>query len=392
MYKAPCLAWRLVALAWLVLLGVSCLAVETDRDIEITGGSESCLTSSCHADLARGPIVHAVGSDSDERPGCLYCHHLATPGRHVFRLAGKGEALCAECHDIASEGRFDHGAAVAGACTECHDPHGGKDKNLLKVPRRALCTGCHDDLEFTDRHSHGPVAKGACLRCHAPHASNFPKLLQAPQSRLCLRCHKQAVETRSGAALPGLGDTLTDPSLRRHRPFAEGKCSGCHRPHRSRHPSLLKGPYPHRYARFAASKYLCFKCHRAKAFTSARTLADTGFRNGNLNLHYRHVNRTKGRTCRFCHEHHAARRDALIRERVPFGRGAIRIASFSKTDRGGKCAPTCHVEVAYDRARPVVNPLRVTPREGEDATPEALMQAEAQWSRAAAERRAAGQE
>ena len=74
----------------------------------------------------------------------------------------------------------------------------------------------------------------------------------------------------------------------------------------------------------------------------------TGFRNGDENIHFRHVNKVdKGRTCRACHEVHASKRPAHIREAVPFGSGGWLLdINFEQTEDGGSCAPGCHtVEV-----------------------------------------------
>jgi predicted CXXCH cytochrome family protein len=141
---------------------------------------------------------------------------------------------------------------------------------------------------------------------------------------------------------------------------------------------LLKSAYPSSfYTSFSKEKYICFNCHDEKAFAEPRTLDATGFRNGNLNLHYRHVNRKKGRTCRACHHHHSADRPKLIRKAVRFGTRAINIKEYEKTETGGKCAPLCHSVVQYDRYDPVQNSLKVTLRKGADATPEELQSAKA---------------
>jgi predicted CXXCH cytochrome family protein len=376
MLEAPTPFLQRVALAWLGLLAAHCPAAE--RDIAISGGSESCMTSSCHSDLNGLPFVHALASDAEERPGCLYCHRMTRPGRHAFELAGEGVALCAECHGTQAEGRFVHGAVSAGACTECHDPHQSRDANLLVAAPPALCTVCHDDPKFADPKAHAPVAQGACMRCHDPHASDHAGNLKRAQGPLCLECHERAVEARDDGMLPAMKGALDDPALKRHEPFAEGDCSACHAPHLGGYPRLLRDPYPHGYTHFEPERYMCFECHEEKAFSSPRTLTDTDFRNGNLNLHHRHVNRTKGRACIFCHHHHAAGREALIRKTAPFGHGTLRIASFTRTESGGRCAASCHVPLGYDRYRPAAVPMRVTPREGEDATPEALLRAEPQ--------------
>ena len=81
----------------------------------------------------------------------------------------------------------------------------------------------------------------------------------------------------------------------------------------------------------------------------------TGFRNGDKNLHYVHVNKNpKGRTSRACHEVHAGKQANHIRERVPFGKLSYPIR-YTKTPNGGSCIVGCHVKRGYDRVNPVKN-------------------------------------
>jgi predicted CXXCH cytochrome family protein len=62
----------------------------------------------------------------------------------------------------------------------------------------------------------------------------------------------------------------------------------------------------------------------------------------------------KGRTCRACHETHASNFPKHIREAVPFGSWDLPV-NFEKTESGGSCAPGCHKEKKYDRAKRAVN-------------------------------------
>jgi mono/diheme cytochrome c family protein len=150
----------------------------------------------------------------------------------------------------------------------------------------------------------------------------------------------------------------------------------CHNPHASDNYRLQRQPYSQAfYTDFSADAYFCLMCHGEATFTEARTLTSTKFRNGNLNLHYRHVVREKGRGCRACHHQHVSGLEAQIATEAYFGEQIIGIKAFSKTETGGSCAPTCHLPVQYDRLSPVVNGLMVTAREGVDATDAELRQA-----------------
>jgi hypothetical protein len=75
----------------------------------------------------------------------------------------------------------------------------------------------------------------------------------------------------------------------------------------------------------------------------------TKFRNGDQNLHYVHVNKDeRGRTCRACHEVHAAKQKHQIRDAVPYGHtGFMLKVNFTPTATGGSCARTCHITRSY---------------------------------------------
>ena len=78
------------------------------------------------------------------------------------------------------------------------------------------------------------------------------------------------------------------------------------------------------------------------------------FRNGERNLHFLHVNREKGRSCRACHDEHASNQPKHIRESVPFGRWTMH-TQYTKTETGGGCTTGCHRPYSYDRDNPKTN-------------------------------------
>ena len=90
------------------------------------------------------------------------------------------------------------------------------------------------------------------------------------------------------------------------------------------------------YAPFDLQNYeLCFFCHEQKVVLEPKSM-DTSFRNGNVNMHYLHVNREKGRTCRACHAEHASNNPVHIRDSVPYGQWEMPI-EFEKTATGEVC-------------------------------------------------------
>ncbi len=83
--------------------------------------------------------------------------------------------------------------------------------------------------------------------------------------------------------------------------------------------------------------------------SAEQTTTLTNFRDGSRNLHYVHVHNTdRGRTCRACHEVHAAKQPHRIREGVPYGTaGWVLKINYTKTPTGGTCTKTCHETKTY---------------------------------------------
>ena len=116
------------------------------------------------------------------------------------------------------------------------------------------------------------------------------------------------------------------------------------------------------YQGFALDKYdLCFSCHDKQLVLNEQAKGLTGFRNGEQNLHFVHVNKSdKGRSCRACHETHASVQPRHIRDSVPYGQWQMPI-NFKKIETGGSCAPGCHKPFGYDREKPVDNSVPAAP-------------------------------
>lgn len=245
---------------------------------------DSCITSSCHADMGKKKYVHAVGVNGRQ---CIRCHEILKQGEHSFK----------------------------------------------KIP---------------------PVTFPICAKCHSEEFPTPADITGSPPKVI-----------------------FENKEMKFHAPFAEGKCTECHDAHESNFFKHLKAGYTEEYyASYSTEIYsLCLKCHKGleKALTEPRTFTDTMFRNGNLNLHFRHVNKTKGRTCKTCHHHHGSKtkNPKLISDAFPLGKKSLKI-NFEKTETGGSCAPACHATVQYDRYEPVDTIMKTTPREGVDATVEEL--------------------
>ena len=334
----------------------------------------SC-TGACHADFFKKKHIHPGASKGTS---CVKCHKPVEPNKHTFKPTPSNKSeQCYTCHDEDEfKGKVAHKPVQAGTCTKCHDPHQSDHAKLLKKPSPQLCFGCHDEDEFKGKVVHGPAAEGKCSSCHRPHVSENKRLLASTTPELCFGCHSAQLKDAQGRTLPATKSLFDNKEATLHPPFAKGQCSLCHKPHAAESARLVAKGYPAGfYAGFSKDAYgLCFTCHESEAFEKPRTLSDTGFRNGNLNLHYRHVNRDKGRSCGACHSPHGSTQPRLIHPSFQFGEKLLAL-KYEKTETGGSCTTACHAPIRYDRCKPEEIALQTTPRAGSDATPEELMQA-----------------
>lgn len=360
------------------------------------------LCTFCHVQTYRNE-VHQPVTDGD----CTGCHDPHGSNHRALLVEDPAGGLCFRCHpakDFASR-RHQHGPVAVGACVVCHEPHSSWHPNLLVTSPEELCTLCHEDVQDgleTHGYVHEPVRKGQCLTCHDPHASDHPaqlrgsapglcfschehdairnlidnsshvhgaitteasctachhghggdrpKLLKGSLLTVCLSCHDKPIEAPSGKMLTDMA-ALLEHNPDHHGPVRGADCTACHNPHASPNFRLLKKDYPEMfYAPFELQNYdLCFGCHIKELVTEPGGVGVTGFRDGERNLHYLHVNKKeKGRTCRACHEVHASSRPFHIRDKVPFGGWEFAI-NFTAQPDGGRCAPGCHDETTYRR-------------------------------------------
>jgi predicted CXXCH cytochrome family protein len=241
------------------------------------------------------------------------------------------------------------------SCVSCHSPHESDLPRVLLKKQPALCLECHDETaqrfaKFAVRHQ-ALDRDRSCSGCHNPHASTLSRLLVAESADLCLKCHNRSFPREDEPPLPDLAAELKDfPQW--HGPVREKNCEGCHDPHGSAYFRLLTRDYPARfYAPFKEESYdLCFVCHSRDLVRQERS-TDTNFRDGDHNMHYLHVNREKGRTCRACHAVHASKEPHHLRATTPFGKWELPVG-YKKLPEGGTCATGCHVERAYKRSGP----------------------------------------
>ena len=318
---------------------------ESPSKFQLVSGATSELCFTCHDDSESNMrYVHGPVAAGD----CNACHNPhASPNESL--LAEPGDELCFLCHEMVQEEltRQNVHKPVEEACSNCHDAHGAPNAKLLNKVESTLCFSCHENLQeeiqLASVH-HKPVADGNCMKCHVPHGSDYTELLQTAAKQLCFDCH-----TRIGR--------LVSESKFRHGPVQEDDCYACHIPHGSESPKLLSKSFPAQfYNPYDPESYaLCFECHDEDIALDEFTTTLTNFRNGDQNLHYLHVHKTrKGRSCKACHEVHASNQARHIRTEVPYGKMWSYPINYTETEYGGTCVVGCHKPKDYDRVRPVV--------------------------------------
>jgi predicted CXXCH cytochrome family protein len=323
----------------------------------LKGESMSGLCATCHQDVVDDkPFVHgpvAAGA-------CIMCHEPHA-SKNPKLLVETGRDLCIGCHSEMQQQLADVSFVHEPAredCLACHDPHASDQPMMVKQPMVELCTTCHEQVkeavsQATHKHSAVTQDRG-CVNCHTPHGGDLAKLLKDTPIDLCLTCHDRSITAEDGRIINSVTE-LADPGLIKHGPIKDGSCGGCHNVHGSDSAKLLVRDYPETfYEPFDLNSYdLCFSCHDQQLVLTPNARGLTGFRNGNQNLHYLHVNKDpRGRTCRACHNVHASSLPLHLRESVPYGKWELPI-NYRQTEAGGSCAPGCHKPKAYDRDRPV---------------------------------------
>lgn len=308
-----------------------------------------CVT--CHTDRTSQTYVHGPTATGD----CTVCHNPHESDNKALVIRDDTE-LCTVCHgDIQEElkKKVIHPAVLSG-CPSCHNPHSSPYKKMLSAEGAKLCFKCHPQIgEIVEnaKSVHPPIkSEKACASCHSPHANNVEKLLSKAGKELCLDCHKGFLKKNQTVE---------------HGPIRDGKCTGCHDPHGSVNIKLLVKEFPENvYPSYTDNEYeLCFSCHNRDLLKYPDTSFATGFRDGEKNLHYLHINRIKSRSCKLCHSLHASELPKLIADKVSFGSWNIPL-NYMKTETGGGCAPGCHKKVYYDRKTPGKEPETLTPKEG----------------------------
>jgi predicted CXXCH cytochrome family protein len=360
------------------------------KDFKLAFGGGKDLCYACHNRMDANRVVHKPVATGD----CIACHDPHQSNAELMLKKATTSELCFSCHENNKTKRaFVHGPVAAGDCNICHNPHSSPYPNLTEEKATDLCLLCHVDRkeEFTRKYVHKPVEedcgkchnahatdakfmlygegkelcyrchketqkhieeaavqhsalkKEPCTGCHTPHSSNFPRQLKAATKDICYVCHVDlGAQVKSAKNL--------------HGPIKQNDCYACHDPHGSNFTKVLKKAFPPEfYMPYRTENYaICFDCHNKDIALNEFTTKLTDFRNGDTNMHFLHVNKEKGRSCKACHEVHAGNQEKHIRKEVPFGKNWKLPVNFTKTATGGRCVVGCHKPKDYDRVNPVV--------------------------------------
>lgn len=312
-----------------------------------------CNSSGCHMELLNFKFVHPAAEDD-----CLSCHDILNkshPSKEAndVALLDESPSLCYTCHDDkepVEESKSVH-PPFEEDCLNCHSPHASNNQFMTIEAVPELCFACHDDPKGIEniKSFHGAIEVGKkCINCHTPHQSQQEYLLKGETTKLCLGCHNKKIEY-GDEVIQNIAEKFSKED-QAHPPVVVDGCTACHSPHSSQYPYLLLNSFPEEtYASGEKGNYnLCFTCHDESTFTKPITTSDTEFRNGNINLHYVHVNRDKSRSCTNCHDVHGSKNKHLILGEVAFGKWEMKL-NYKVSETGGSCLPGCHKEQIYDR-------------------------------------------
>ena len=353
-----------------------CHKTENNKSGELVRDNITDICYSCHKTRYTKKFDHKPVKDGK----CMDCHDSHQSNSRMLLKADSVNNLCMKCHDKKSTFKakaqkqfidinlpVKHKPIVEKNCLECHDAHTADYKSLLNFDAKMdLCVDCHDDekdIITYSKYKHGGVntSKKRCLECHDPHATKHVKLLKKDPVATCLTCHDKEVKSdEDGGMLMNMKKHLKEnPNW--HKPIKdvkkEGGCSACHAPHGSDNFSILRKSFTKNfYDNLENKDFFCFECHTEKKITkryikNSNEHNITSFRDGDVNLHYLHVNDRKGRSCRACHDEHASKYSNLIRDYTDFN-GILFPLRYIETTEGGSCTPACHKKFEYDRINP----------------------------------------
>lgn len=175
------------------------------------------------------------------KQGCKSCHD---------KKQGTSAAGCLKCHPTIKQKMYATHSHLTSpgdgnSCLECHSPHAGDKKNLLKSSQQVLCRKCHEETYRRKEASPYPHPNAAtCSNCHDVHGSSNAAMLKGDGNNVCEQCHKA-----QGQFTHPVGAKIRDP-----RTGLAVTCVSCHYPMGTEYKYQLKRN---------GQKELCMLCHKA---------------------------------------------------------------------------------------------------------------------------------
>jgi len=136
------------------------------------------LCASCHDPFPKAKFTHQPAGNGE----CLSCHnpHASNSKGLLIKPDGK---LCFECHDDfeknLTKASFRHDPVGNGECASCHSAHQSNEKGLLIKERAKLCFECHEEKDVATVKGHEGHLQKSCVDCHDPHMGADKFLLKA---------------------------------------------------------------------------------------------------------------------------------------------------------------------------------------------------------------------
>ena len=202
--------------------------------VPATEQNQACL--GCHQDQARISWKGSPHGGNDVP--CAACHKVHAEHDAVLKVATQPE-VCYACHKV-QRAEFDkpsvHPVRFAQMqCSSCHEVHGAMAEHLLVKPTlNETCYTCHAEKRGPFLWEHAPVVE-KCTNCHVPHGSTHPTLLAKRAPLLCQECHSQVGHPSVARTGAGLPGGNASGFL------LSGACTNCHsQVHGSNDPSGVK--------------------------------------------------------------------------------------------------------------------------------------------------------
>lgn len=227
----------------------SCHSPHATRHAGLLLQSQKELCFSCHQALQKRIDSKSVAHAPVRKGECTACH-APHASDHANLLSGSLAKSCKDCHtEFNDQFASKHAPFAKGQCSACHDPHAADDYRLIKKSDPELCLGCHTRREQLQKTHMGRNPQSmACLECHNPHGGGQRALLRKVQHQpfadgdcsachgqkqtgmaVCLQCHDDVLDTFNHSANHLLGAGDANP------------CINCHTPHAADRSGLLPG-------------------------------------------------------------------------------------------------------------------------------------------------------